>query len=93
VDLLYNTGLIGCVLFYAIFGSIVWRLFEARDARARSPGALALGGLTCYGFMSLSGTMYYEMFLAASIAISAALLSRPESEAAGLTALAAAVHS
>jgi hypothetical protein len=92
VDLLYNTGLIGCVLFYAIFGSIVWRLFEARDVRVRSPGALALGALTCYGFMSLSGTMYYEMFLAASIAISTALLSRPESEAAVPAALGAAVH-
>jgi hypothetical protein len=93
VDLLYNTGLIGCVLFYAIFGSIVWRLLEARDARARSPGALALGALTCYAFMSLSGTMYYDVFLAASIAISTALLSRPETEAAAPAALRAAVHS
>jgi hypothetical protein len=93
VDLLYNTGLIGCVLFYGIFGSIAWRLLEAQDPRARSPRGLALGALTCYAFISLSGTMYYDTFLAASIAISTALLSRPESEGAVAAALAAGVRS
>jgi hypothetical protein len=82
IDLLYNTGLIGCGLFYAIFVSIAWRLLERRSPSVRTPSGLALGAMTCYAFMSLSGTLYYDAFLAATIAISAALLSRPDTEAA-----------
>jgi O-antigen ligase len=93
VDLLYNTGLIGFVLFYATFVSIAWRLFQGRDSRARTPRALIFGTLTCYGFISLSGTLYYDVFLAAVMAISAALVTRPESEAAMPSALAARAYS
>lgn len=80
VDLLYNTGLIGCLLFYASLGSIAWRLFQ-RQVPARRPLALILGALTCYLFISLSGTMYYDNFLAAVMAISTGLLLRPEVDA------------
>jgi O-antigen ligase len=80
VDLLYNTGLIGFVLFYASLASVAVRLFQHQDPHARSPRALIFAALTCYGFISLSGTMYYDVFLAAAMAISAGLLTRPDME-------------
>jgi hypothetical protein len=93
VDLLYNTGLIGFVLFYASLGSVALRLFQSQDPQARSPRALIFGALTCYGFISLSGTMYYDVFLAAVMAISTALVIRPESEAELPRAAFARAHS
>ena len=81
VDLLYNTGLIGFVLFYASLVSVGWRLLQRSQPGTRSPRALIFGALACYLFISLSGTMYYDVFLAAVMAISAALLTRPEHEA------------
>jgi hypothetical protein len=80
VDLLYNTGLIGFMLFYGSLASVAVRLFQAQDPRARSPRALIFGTLTCYGFISLSGTMYYDVFLAAAMALCAGLLTRPDME-------------
>jgi hypothetical protein len=80
VDLLYNTGLIGCLLFYAVFASLGWRLLKV-DPRTRVPHALILGAIVCYVFISLSGTMYYDGLLAAILAMCAALVCRPESEA------------
>ncbi len=82
VDLLYNTGLIGFTLFYAMFASIAWRALRKRDPRGRNANGLVLAALTCYSFMSLSGTMYYDVFLAAVFAISAALLCRADVQAA-----------
>jgi O-antigen ligase len=49
IDLLYDHGLIGLVLF---------------------------GGVVCYVFVSLSGTVHYNSFLAAFIGIGSALLAR-----------------
>ena len=74
VDLLYNSGLIGFVLFYAIFISMAWRLFHACDTSLGSLRALIFGAFVCYLFISLSGTMHYNAFLAVFIAISTALL-------------------
>jgi hypothetical protein len=81
VDLLYNSGLIGCALFYAIFVSIGWRLIHTRGRNLRGIRAFLLGGLVCYAFISLSGTLYYDTFLAAAMAISVALLRRLKGEA------------
>jgi O-antigen ligase len=77
VDLLYNYGLIGFVLFYAIFASIGWRLAMGRHIRG-SPGlrAIIFGSLICYLFMTLSGTMHYNTFFAAFVGMSAVLLSQ-----------------
>lgn len=91
VDLLYNTGLIGCVLFYSVFASIALRLLRASSVGVRNPRGLVLGALTCYGFISLSGTIYYDAFLAASLAVSTALIARPEGKT--VAAAAAAVDS
>jgi O-antigen ligase len=93
VDLLYNTGLIGFTLFYAMFASIAWRLFQAHDSGTRYPRGLIFAALTCYAFISLSGTMYYDVFLSAVLAISAALVTRPEPEPAVLSAAMARAHS
>jgi hypothetical protein len=38
--------------------------------------ALIFGGVVCYMFITASGTMHYNMFMAIFIAISAALLQR-----------------
>jgi hypothetical protein len=91
IDLLYNTGLIGTVLFYGIFASLMWRLVQ-RHPESRSPRGLVLGVLTCYSFISLSGTMYYDAFLAASLAISAGLIARPERTAESTVFLGAAAR-
>ena len=74
VDLLYNTGLIGFSLFYAMFASLAWRLLESGPSRSLQ--ALTFAGLMCNVFISLSGTLFYQPFLAGFIAISAAVLQR-----------------
>jgi O-antigen ligase len=76
VDLLYNSGLIGFGLFYGMFISMAWRLFQSRDARSSGVGAVVFGALVCYLFITLSGTMYYNAFLAVFIAISTPLLGQ-----------------
>lgn len=83
IDLLYNFGLIGFVLFYAIFGSMAWRLFRARDTGLGSLNALMFGGLVCYLFITLSGTMHYNTFLAGFIGIGTALLNRHRGKTPG----------
>lgn len=75
IDLLYNSGVIGLLLFYAIFASLAWRLLRARNLRGT--GALVLAGVVCYGFMTLSGTMHYNTFLAGFFALAAAMLDEP----------------
>jgi hypothetical protein len=79
VDLLYNTGLIGFTLFYAMFISLLWRLFETQAAQSFK--ALTLASVVCSVFMGLSGTFFYQYFLAGSIAISVAMLQRSDQHA------------
>jgi hypothetical protein len=74
IDLLYNFGLIGLILFYSIFASLIWRLLPITTKRLSSQRSLILGGVVCYVFVSLSGTVHYNIFLAAFIGISSALL-------------------
>jgi O-antigen ligase len=93
VDLLYNTGLIGFTLFYSIFASIAWRLFKTSDPGTRYPRGLIFAALTCYAFISLSGTMYYDIFLSAVMAISAALVTRPEHDTVVASVATAHAHS
>lgn len=76
IDLLYNNGIIGLVLFYAMFVSIGWRLFRAREKSLSSLRALMCAALVCYLFITLSATMHYNSFLAVFVAISTALLRR-----------------
>ena len=76
IDLLYNFGLIGLVLFYAVFATLVGRLYRIRGMQAGQLPILVIAGLTCYAFITLSGTMHYNSFLAVFIGTSAALLRR-----------------
>jgi len=76
VDLLYNWGLIGFSLFYGMLASIAWRLHTASGARWRGVRARMAAFLISYLFMSLSGNLYYEPFLAIFVALSSVLLVR-----------------
>jgi hypothetical protein len=78
IDLLYNWGLIGFSLFYGILASITWRLMTARNARWRGVRARIAAFLISYSFMSLSGNLYYEPFLAIFVALSVGLIVRSE---------------
>jgi hypothetical protein len=76
IDLLYNSGIIGCGLFYSMFASLAWRVIRTRDGFGRGLQAVTVAGLVCYSFMSLSGTLYYDTYVAAFMAICAGALTR-----------------
>jgi hypothetical protein len=76
IDLLYNTGLIGLVAFYGIFASLAVRLVQVRGLALGSLPSLIFAGLICYSFITLSGTMHYNSFMAIFFAISTGLLRR-----------------
>jgi hypothetical protein len=78
IDLLYNYGLIGFGLFYGIFASLAWRLLKARNAQFRGVRARIAAGLIAYSFISLSGLIYYEPFMAIFVALSTGMLMRLE---------------
>src|SRR5450631_2285881 len=81
IDLLYNWGLIGFSLFYGILASLAWRLMTARNTRWRGVRARIAAFVIAYSFMSLSGNLYYEPFLAIFVALSAGLIVRSEGSA------------
>jgi hypothetical protein len=74
VDLLYNHGLIGLLLFYGMFASLFWRLLQLEGRRFSGQRSLMFAGVVCYVFVSLSGTVHYNGFLAFFVAVSSALL-------------------
>jgi hypothetical protein len=79
IDLLFNTGLIGFSLFYGMFIALAWRLLRTVDASSRGLRALVLAVFICNLFMTLSGTLFYQSFVAGFIGISVALLRRQQS--------------
>src|ERR1700722_1102662 len=81
IDLLYNFGLIGLVLFYGVFTTVVARLYHIRGVRTGQLPVLVIAALTCYGFITLSGTMHYNPFLAIVIGTCVALLRRESADA------------
>jgi hypothetical protein len=76
IDLLYNFGVIGLVLFYAVFGSIVLRLMSASRANLGSLPALIFSGVVCYVFITLSATMHYNVLMGIFVSVSTGLLRR-----------------
>jgi O-antigen ligase len=76
VDIAYNSGLIGLVLFYSLFASMFQRLYRARHGELRNTRLLILGGVVCYFFISFAGTIHYSSFLAAFLALSIGILKR-----------------
>jgi O-antigen ligase len=83
IDLLYNFGVVGLLLFYALFASIAWRLMTLRNKTLGSLPALIFAGLNCYGFITLSGTVHYNAFFAVYFSISFGLLRRFEDPVTG----------
>ena len=75
VDLLYNYGVIGLFLFYGMYVSMIWRILQVSGRQLSGERSLILGGIVCYTFVTLSGTMHYNIFLAAFTGISASLLT------------------
>ena len=76
IDLLYNFGVVGFSLFYAVFGSLVLRLWAVRGVKLGSLPALIFAGIVCYTFMTLSGTLHYNMFVAIFAGVSSGLMVR-----------------
>lgn len=76
VDISYNSGLIGIVLFYGMFAAAFRRLFRARHSDAGDARLIILGGLVCYLFMSFAGTIHYSATLAAFLALGIGILRR-----------------
>jgi hypothetical protein len=76
IDLLFNSGLIGLGLFYAVLTSLFIRTLGAFAADRSALGALVLATLVCNFFVSLSSIAHYSGFLAAFIALSVPLLRR-----------------
>jgi hypothetical protein len=76
IDLLYNTGVIGFMVFYAIFVSLGLRLARFHGPDLGGLPALIFGGLVCYFFITLSGTMHYNSFMAIFFGVSVGLLGR-----------------
>jgi O-antigen ligase len=76
VDIAYNSGLIGLVLFYGVFASMFLRLYRARDADLRDTRLVILGAVVCSLFISFSGTIHYGAFLAAFLGLGIGILKR-----------------
>jgi hypothetical protein len=55
---------------------MIWRLITLQNERIKHLGAVILGMIVCYVFITLSGAMHYNSFLAAFIAIGSVLLSQ-----------------
>ena len=78
IDLLYNSGAIGCTLFYGLLVSIAARLLNARNPERRDVRARIAIFTIAYAFISLSGIMYYDPFLAIFVGVSSSFLTRFE---------------
>ena len=61
---------------YGMFASLLWRLVSAHAARDRNLHAIILGAVVCNVFISMSGTVFYQSFVAFLIGGGAALVRR-----------------
>jgi uncharacterized membrane protein len=76
VDIAYNSGLIGLVLFYGVFASLFLRLYSARHGDLQNTRLVILGGVVCGLFISFAATIHYGAYLAAFLALSIGILKR-----------------
>lgn len=76
VDIAYNSGLIGLVLFYGVFASMFVRLHRARHGNLRNARLVILGGVVCWLFISFAGTIHYSALLAGFLALGIGTLRR-----------------
>ena len=82
IDLLYNSGIVGVVLFYGLFVSVAWRLLRVRRLEMGSIAVVIFGALVCYAFITLSATMHTNTYLAAFFAMSSQIIERHRKRAA-----------
>ncbi len=76
IDLLYNSGLIGTVLFYSVLISLLLRVRRLGTHGSDALPMVILGTVICYLFISISGTMHYSSFLALFIGSAHSLILR-----------------
>jgi len=76
VDLLYNSGLIGLGLFYAVFAVFTLRVWRLRGRPGTGLRSILFGCLVLYASVTLSGTVFYLSFIGAFFGIAIALLER-----------------
>jgi hypothetical protein len=76
VDIAYNSGLIGLLLFYGVFASVLIRLRRARHGGFHNTRMIMLGGVACVVFISMAGTIHYNAFVAAFLGLSVGILKR-----------------
>lgn len=84
IDLLYNTGLVGFCLFYGMLISLGLRCVRRDVDEGTAQRAVILFGVIVYLFVSLSGTIFYQSFLAVLVGIGSGLL-RLQKPRAGAT--------
>lgn len=65
IDLLHNSGIIGLMLFYSLFFSVYQRVRRSGNMLETGTRALMFAALACFAFISLSGILHYNAFLAA----------------------------
>jgi hypothetical protein len=75
IDLLYNTGLIGLLLFYGMLASLALRCIGSPARSLPGVRAAVLFGVTAFAFISLSGTLFYQTFLAILVGIGSGILA------------------
>ncbi len=76
IDLLYNSGSVGFLLFYGVIASVLRRVYRAGPGRGDGLRALIVGTMTCYAVISLAGNVHYSAVLAAVIGVSVTLLRK-----------------
>lgn len=76
IDLLYNSGLIGFMLFYAVLVATAYRCFGWRTEAEPGLRAILLLGLVAHGFTTFSGIVFYTSSFGAFMGIAGALLLR-----------------
>jgi len=74
IDLLYNSGIVGFLLFYGVIGSVLWRVYRAGPGQGDGLRALIVGAMTCFAIISLAGNVHYSAVLAAIVGISVTLM-------------------
>jgi hypothetical protein len=76
IDLLYNSGLFGFSLFYAIFISMFFRLYKTRNLVPKSLSMLIFAALIYYVFIQFTAPLHSYSFFAVFISLSAALITK-----------------
>ena len=83
IDIAYNSGLIGLALFYGLFASMLLRLYRQRQGGFQDARLVILGGVLCLLLITFAGTIHYNAFLAAFLALAVGVLNRAPRQPVG----------